>query len=490
MKKRLTKYTKFWKAYQKKELAPIYLMIFFFIASSTIFLKGAVFNPELNYFLHNYLDDRPFLVKIFDSERHRDGAYQGREFSYVIDYLDNHFLLAFFKSGIIIFYSVSHYALVTAIVIFTYILSKRYFGNKSKLNYILLSLLYLTSPPIFLGGGAFRSSKILVSFFIAFLIFLLFKYTVENQTKTKISILIGFSIFFMATSDLQGGFYALVFAAIALLNFLIFRSLKNFKLLTSIVVANIFYIIYFNYIGKFLINFFSGKPVWNLTYNSLLTSWWIDATYFIKSALSYVVYQFSYFWGNTTLPAGFLIIVITLLIYFAALNPYTLFKANKNSKENKIKFLSFSVLLLILSSFVLLITMLHYSAMFIQPYMRLTYYNLPTITLLFIFFTYTIITFLNKWPRLNETFHIIAVVAIVFNVYHLPSFFNTIKQSPYLIDYTKSTPQLRDCIRDRSAAITSFSLPGHSYYTCDFLRAKLSGKKFKLDSQQRVIMME
>src|SRR3989344_1801728 len=118
--------------YKKYWIIPLPLLLCVF--SALIVLRGGFFHPEADYFLQNALSNKPFIAKIFSAENHRDGAYQAREFSYVIDFIDANILLVSARIGLIHFYGLLHYLSLLLVAALSILLSTRYFGQK---NYVI-----------------------------------------------------------------------------------------------------------------------------------------------------------------------------------------------------------------------------------------------------------------------------------------------------------------------------------------------------------------
>ena len=112
------------------------------ILASIFFLRGGFFNPEAYYFLRQFQEDKPFLVRIFDNAVELNNGFQAREFSYIIDFIDGQFLIRSARLGIVHFYSLSHYIGIFMIASLAFIMSKRYFRQKFLDISILISLLY------------------------------------------------------------------------------------------------------------------------------------------------------------------------------------------------------------------------------------------------------------------------------------------------------------------------------------------------------------
>jgi hypothetical protein len=469
----------------KKNILVVIVPFILFAFSSIIFLKGAIFNPEANLFLHNYLDHRPFLEKIFDAERHRDGAFQAREFSYIFDFIDAHMIWMSIKYfHIPQFYSFTFYALVFAIIALTYLLYTTFFRQKNVKIFLLITALYLTTPALFLGGEYFRSSKILVSFFLILLIFLHYLYTQSKLQNKKLVTMIGVSLFLMSLSDLQGSYYVLVLVAVSVLLLIYFKSKKYLLLLAVNTTAVVLYILYLNSIGPLLIMHFSGKAPWLIKYGSLLKYYDALRINFVN-ATTFVGYQFSYFFGSGSFVVGLMLAIIFLSMFGITVR-------YARSHKTKLVFLPFSYYLplLVVSTIGMVCLILAYSPGFTQIPLRLYYYNLSVVTLIYVFSLFIIAHTVRQYPKLQTLISILLLVSLLGNIRALPGYSDAIHNGEYLKTATDSTPSLRACIRETDRPYEQFFLPHHAYFTCELIRAKLRDPQVTLDKNGRPLNRE
>lgn len=447
----------------------ILLVIFFllYLFSSMIILRGAVFHPEAYLDLHNFLDNRSPFVKIFDAERHRVGAYQSREFSYVVDSIDANFILYSSKIGVVHFYSFSFYLLVILITLLTIKISNKYYCQRSFFIQLIISSLYLTSPAAFLTANYYRSSKILTSFFIVLLIYLILTYLEKNKTNNKLLILISICAFLMSTSDKQGAFFVLSFSAISFLIFVLERKLKKFMIFISFIISSCAYIVYSDYLGPWLIKYFSGTPP--PTYGSFLdfiNTYKVILNNFFNSLL-YLFYQFAYFFGNSSILAGSMICII-LTISFIYL---FVFKKRKNDSDKIILSLP---LLLLISSLGLISLMLVYSINLLTwPDVRIVYYNLPFVTLIFLFVSLLISRLTLIYPKIKNVVIAFLLIFLMLNIKNIPVHYATLKNG-HLKQSFNETAGVRKCITLRNINVKEFSLNlSQNKEACIFMRSIL-----------------
>jgi len=113
------------------------LVILVYIFSSIFIGKGELVHPEIQIRLPNFIDERPFLNKIFDINKHGANEYQARELSYFFDLLDANFIKLSAQMGFPHFYSLTYYISVMTIFSLSIFISKKYFGQKSLLVPVL-----------------------------------------------------------------------------------------------------------------------------------------------------------------------------------------------------------------------------------------------------------------------------------------------------------------------------------------------------------------
>lgn len=132
------------------------------IAATLQVLGGGFLDRESRRFIQHYLSERELSQKIFDVRRNDWGAYQARELSYLVDYLDARFILASLRADWPHFRPLSHYLLIAAIAVLHVVFARRRLPGLPVEILLLLVLLYLTTPTS-LFATFYRSSKILTA---------------------------------------------------------------------------------------------------------------------------------------------------------------------------------------------------------------------------------------------------------------------------------------------------------------------------------------
>lgn len=130
---------------------------------------GGGLHFEAEMYLPYHLSGAPLAQRLFNSRILDQGMYQARELSYLFDALDCHFIALSTRLGVPHFLSLTYYISAVAIALLLW----RFFTARLAMDGVVsaaLILLFLTSPVVFLSGGYFRSSKILVCVVWALLI--------------------------------------------------------------------------------------------------------------------------------------------------------------------------------------------------------------------------------------------------------------------------------------------------------------------------------
>lgn len=226
----------------------LYLAILCIATITPIFLDIEILHPESRAFIYNYSRDLPLMNLIFDPLNNDWGLYQGREFSYLIDYLDVKYMALWAKWRSAHFYSLSYFICCMTIICVQQYYGNRLFRNLTKIEIFSASMIFVTLPNILTGAIFFRSSKPLCSLFICvicYLSLLLFKRgTIPSikQNRTTIAAIIFFEIL-LVSSDKQGVFFVSVFGIITaiflMLSFLLPKmSSSNSRSLATITIGS------------------------------------------------------------------------------------------------------------------------------------------------------------------------------------------------------------------------------------------------------------
>ena len=207
----------------------LYLILLFTVITISIFLDNEVLHPESSSFICNYLREQPLKNLIFDPLSNDWGLYQGREFSYLIDFFDVKFIALCAKMHCAHFFSISYFICCIGVICIQQYYGCQLFRNLSKIQIFACSMIFVTLPNILTGVSFFRSSKALTSLFICIICYmalLLFKRgTIHSITNNRriITVIIICEIL-LVVSDKQGVFFVAVFGIIMAM-FLLFGFL-------------------------------------------------------------------------------------------------------------------------------------------------------------------------------------------------------------------------------------------------------------------------
>ena len=191
--------------------------------SSLYWRSGGMLHPESNAFILNYLADRPLLNKIFDPLYNDWGAYQARELSYLVDWLDVQFIAICAQWKLGHFYSLSFLSITLLIVAVQQYFGNKLFRNLTRTELWAVSFLMLSTPVFLLNNSFYRSSKPLCAVLIAVICYLalqLYYFTISgNRRKSNFALgAIVAAELLLVFADRQGMFMAAVFTmALALL---------------------------------------------------------------------------------------------------------------------------------------------------------------------------------------------------------------------------------------------------------------------------------
>ena len=169
-------------------------------------------------FVLNYVQKRPFLAQIFDPQINDWGAYQARELSYVVDWIDARLFATLLDRGVLLLVPLSGVLGLIAVSALYFWGARKVFRLNGVMTSMLLSLflsciVVQASTPIL-----YRSSKIILS--VALLGFLFYIFSILQIEKRGVTPLKCVALFLlglvMALCDRQG-FYYLISATFGVL---------------------------------------------------------------------------------------------------------------------------------------------------------------------------------------------------------------------------------------------------------------------------------
>ncbi|MCB0404357.1 MAG: hypothetical protein KDD51_06190 [Bdellovibrionales bacterium] len=428
--------------------------------------KGGFLDVESQAFLLNYTSGKTLLERIFDVARNDWNCYQARELSYAVDLLDAKFIQASAAIGVLHFLSLSHYLLLFAIGWLHFFFMKRHFPQVPLWASLGLLLAYFTTPSSMIASF-FRSSKILVGFFLYVLLWLSFlesaswDWRKQNWKRLALSLLGMFVLFLLMTlADRQGFFFccalALVFGAAAWL----YREPRWGWLCAVALTASALNTIYNLYLGPALIFSINGYyPDFSFQNMRFLYSFeglsartiaarMIKSLLLLGETVSYYFGSIGTFWG-LGLMGG-------VLVY--------LFKKG-NVREGWISLLGMG-----------LIVVMALILVFRAPYLlwvehKLVYYWIPTNSLL-LFGTSVLVGDLLKRKLISGSVAAYFLgVTVLLNLVQLPLHYQSYTSAEsHFAASSRAAAELRECIRQTELPLEAFGLTQRERSVCGKLR--------------------
>ena len=184
------------------------------------FWGRGIVDREARAFILNYLADRPLAMILFDPSLNDWGAYQARELSYLIDYVDAHVLAGLHSQGVLLFIPASG-ALGLGLFMVVYSAGARRLLGLDRVSTAALLSWFLSSIVVQASSAIFyRSAKILVSvLLLAFLFQTISLVQIDRTRRPTIwrYVLLFFLGFGMVLSDRQGLFFLLLLLSLYVL---------------------------------------------------------------------------------------------------------------------------------------------------------------------------------------------------------------------------------------------------------------------------------
>ncbi|MDH7476049.1 MAG: hypothetical protein QHH09_01085 [Microgenomates group bacterium] len=423
-----------------------FLIFAVFFIGMLIFQHGGIIQYEPLIRIPIYIDQRPFLLKVFDVNKNElFGWYQARELSYVFDILDAYFIKwsAFFHLPH--YYSLTYFICLIVILGLTLRISQKNFKYKSYPAMMLLMIVFLSSPIFFLNINVVRSAKILTGFFLLLSIF----FILENKKFLLIPFLL------LTLVDRQGFYYTFVFAIDFFIIYLYLkdkRFLRYFIIAITAVIINTFYNLL---LAPFLIKTVAGY--WPSFFYQIMNKIQPSDVNLIVDPLFFTFDSFSYFFGNNRLLA---FLCFGLLIYF-----FIKLESNEKIKSLKI-FLTF---LAILEIFFLNTILIFRHPFIVWPEVRISYYTIPILILLLVFSLYVVNQIIHFYPKIEILLIPTLLIIIFLNLCSLPKYYQLARYT-YESDPTRQWSEvILNCIKS-NLPVKSFYLPPNEENFCRKIR--------------------
>jgi len=185
---------------------PTFVIVIVFVIIFVARWHGGYLNAESRGYLSHYTSDRPILVKLLDCNRTEvNGAYQARELSYVLDYLDYNFCALCARWGFPHYLSLTSYVGLVILALLIASACRNLLGLSLAVTNALL-LLFLTHPVVLFLGPVYRSAKIGSAVCLVALCYTVSKCRSPGRPATAQMLLVFLFSFLAAWFDRQGFF--------------------------------------------------------------------------------------------------------------------------------------------------------------------------------------------------------------------------------------------------------------------------------------------
>lgn len=426
---------------------------------------------ENERYLPYYLSDTTVLQKIFDYTKNDvDGLYRARELSNFFNYLDTQIILISAKIGYPHLLSGVYYLIIFLIILIQARITSGWLNNRFLWINILTGILYITSPPIFLSGWYFRTSKVLVSLGIS--IFSLILFYASGRVRNAVSggrllfLLTAVTGILMGLSDELGVAFTAVFCLFAATGLIIGKNRNFGNILAGGITAIFVYTVYRSIIGPYIAFRFSG----------LYPTAWIPN--FINSrslaayaAIGQITYYLSMMFGNIPEYLRSIPFILLWILTYTSLG-------RKSGDHGRIRtFITKSGLsaLIILSGFLILSAILIPMIMassFVSGERAIAYYPIPFMTFIFVSFHILVTRTVKNYPKSKYLLFTVISVLIFGNCLALPKTMDYLTASTtYGYFYYHITDPIIEAVRNPDNDMAKY--PTNSVRTIESLRHNL-----------------
>lgn len=389
----------------------IILCALIILVSVYVNYNNGTFHYENDVYIPHFLSDKPLLMKIFNpitELANGKNFFRAREVGTFFNYVDTSFIFYCFRLGIPHFLSMVHYLSLIIISLMTIFFAKKYLTKKMFVITILLLILFLTSPAPFLTGLYYRTSKILTSLGIFFMFWLItIKKNSFGKNESRYSHLTSFLLtFFIVTftclADEQGLAYMILAFIIPLVYFKFYERKNFLPLVWGFLFSFIFVYLYRKILDPFLYLIGSGTNHAQIQYAGTLSFQNFKQGFFL---LSEYVQQF---FGNIGMIGAFILIGFSIFIMFHYIS--------KKNINQKYKLIPVSVLIIGIVYIVFLLnlmTIAHPPLLWAD--VKIVYYTLPPLMVIFCTSIYLIQKLIEQNPGLGSLTAFFLLLMIVSN---------------------------------------------------------------------------
>lgn len=429
-----------------------------------VFWRGGVLENETTRFIVNYSDDRSVLEKIFNPFLNDWDMYQGRELSYVFDYLDARVLLFLVRQFDVSIFIPFSAVLASLLIILIYRRGVRQtLPGVDRVTADLLLLPFLTCFVFVSTMGLFyRSAKPMLAPVLLALVFHIMSAARSRAEGTTIEkgggivnrqSLFAFALLAVAALlDRQGFFYVLIACVLLLVHYFITRRLKH--LLIAAVAAAIFGHLYNVSLGPAIVWAVNGQRV-NFAFQRIPMEELAKLPIYCLNAAQLLIANAAAMVGGFYVVGYLVLSLITSWLGWKAIISFKQWRAEKRlafPKSGQNLGLVYALMLLAaqIVMFGLMIARHGYIYAWLDHWYW--YYPLPFLTTFLVGLAFLLNTLL---PRLRTGQLALLRWALVLialsNLLHLPAYRNVMIGAPWFGPVYTRAEKLKVSIRNRSA---------------------------------------
>jgi len=377
--------------------------------------SGFMLNREAFIYLDHYLEPRPIIEKIFDFRKNDvlpADYYRPRDLGNIFNYIDAEMVLLSLRFNIRGLLSITHYVSLIFFALIQMYFAGKFFGRYSYWPVFLSLLLFITSPGAFFTGNYIRTSKSVITVFLAIIFWLIagiYRKQIR-QSKTILILLFILSVS-MALIDEVGIVFLLGFTAVAFFIYLADRSKDKFFLMLNFTLALVAAYFYRIFLGPFIIYRLFGiwPQVWDvklfLIFNlKVITD---GAVVFFRLIGS--------MFGNSSINISIIIFLTLSAVIFRLC-------IGKKDEPNKIKghfWLAVYYLVGLYAVFAISLMVKAHAAL-LEPVNLLQYYPIPIHAFFALVVTVVACNAVAVYPKLRQVMVLLLASIAILNVLTLP----------------------------------------------------------------------
>ncbi len=409
------------------KISYFFILTILYVSFSVYYNQGGFLEPEsefgpsengsIGYIRHYLSEDYSFWKKIFDVNITDNGAFQSRELSFVIDFIDCQFIDWCVGLGIPHFYSLSYYIFLVLMGWLVYHFCSKVFQLPTFLCLSLVVILW-TSPCLFFSTYFYRSAKISTSFFMLWYFMMIYQILENKDYKASIwqKVLLFIVPLAVTFTDRQGFFFMLLVLLFLGFRWISLPQKKTAYLLFSCLGAVLINQFYNDYLGGKLIFYFNGYYP-DFSYQTIpwkmLTDWWSYQDLIFFSRATYLLLQeWRLLLGN--IPTLFMFLLAIAFIWIFAKNIFWKIKSPNSTEEKSMQGIAGAFMLVLFVAIIILnlLMIMRHPAMYQEGYFRL-YYPIPVTVVLFIISMWVVyIVKKHELLKINVLYFIVLLITL------------------------------------------------------------------------------